>query len=109
MIGNIVYVYLLNLENTLAIRQEIIKDRFCKVIEAKAVKSGEGNESDMKYMQYKLQSLHSNEIYNTNNYISPYRFCSLSELEQTIEKISPILQEDKLELMNNIIEEIKTA
>lgn len=108
MLGNIVYVYLLNLENTLAIRQELIKDRFCKVIEAKAIKSGDDKEH-MKYMQYKLQSLNSDEVYTTNNYISPYRFCSLSELEQTIEKILPVLQEDKLKEMNEIIEEIKTA
>ena len=106
MIGNIVYLYLLNLENTLAVRQELIKDRFCKVIEANAIKGGSNNE---QYMQYKLQSLNSDRIYTTNNYLSPYRFCLLSELEESIENISSILREDKLEEMKQILEEIKTA
>ena len=106
MIGNIVYLYLLDLENTLAVRQELIKDRFCKVIEANAIKGGSNNE---QYMQYKLQSLNSDRIYTTNNYLSPYRFCLLSELEESIENISSILREDKLKEMKQILEEIKTA
>ena len=106
MIGNIVYLYLLDLENTLAVRQELIKDRFCKVIEANAIKGGSNDE---QYMQYKLQSLNSDRIYTTNNYLSPYRFCLLSELEESIENISSILREDKLEEMKQILEEIKTA
>lgn len=106
MIGNIVYLYLLDLENTLAVRQELIKDRFCKVIEVNAIKD---SNNDNKYMQYKLQSLNSGKTYTTNNYLSPYRFCLLSELEDSIESVSSIVREDKLETMKQILEEIKTA
>lgn len=104
MLGNIVYLYLLDLENNLAVRQELIKDRFCKVIEEKVVKGG--NE-DEKYIQYKLESLYTGKTYLTNNYLSPYRFCDLSALEETIEKISPLMQEDKLESIRQLIDEIK--
>lgn len=106
MIGNIVYLYTLDLENTLAIRQELIKDRFCKIIEANKIK---GSTNDEKYMQYKLESLATKKIYVINNYLSPYRFCTITDLEESIEKISSIMVEEKLNKINEIIAEIKEA
>lgn len=104
MLGNIVYLCLLDLESNLAIRQELIKERFCKVIEEKPVKGGNGDE---QYIQYKLESIITNDIYLVNNYLSPYRFCDLNTLESKIEKVSPLIAKDKLEKMKQIIDEIK--
>ncbi len=104
MLGNIVYLCLLDIDNNLAIRQEVIEDRFCKVIEENYVKGGSNDE---KYIQYKLKSLNSGEIYDINNYLSPYKFCNLQTLEETIEKLSNILQEERKEVMLNTINNIK--
>lgn len=104
MIGNIVYLYLMDLDNNLAVRQELIEDRFCKIIEENPVNSGNENE---KYMQYKLESLVDGEVYTTNNYLSPYRFCSLQTLEKTIEELSSILEEDRKTIMLDTINKIK--
>lgn len=106
MLGNIVYLYALDLENTLAIRQELIKDRFCKIIEATKVA---GSSNDEKYMQYKLQSLTTEKIYSVNNYLSSYSFCTLTELEECIEELSSLINENKLEEMKQILFEIKEA
>ena len=104
MVGNIVYLYLLDLENNLAVRQEVIEDRFCKIIEENYVKGGNATE---RYLQYKLESLNSKEVYDTNNYLSPYKFCNLQTLEETIEKLSDILQEDRKKIMLDTIDKIK--
>ena len=104
MVGNIVYLYLLDLENNLAVRQEVIEDRFCKIIEENYVKGGNDTE---RYIKYKLESLNSKEIYNNNNYLSPYKFCNLQTLEETIEKLSDILQEDRKKIMLDTIDKIK--
>lgn len=103
MLGNIVYVFLLDLENQLAVRQELNKDRFCKVINSIAVKGGSNDE---KYMQYELQSLTTNKVYKINNYLSPYKFCDLKDLEDTIEKLSIVLSEDNKNTMKQTIQEI---
>lgn len=104
MVGNIVYLYLLDLENNLAVRQEIIEDRFCKIIEENFIKGGNATE---RYLQYKLESLNSKEVYDINNYLSPYKFCNLQTLEETIEKLSDILQEDRKQIMLDTINKIK--
>lgn len=104
MLGSIVYLYLLDLENNLAIRQELIKDRFCKVIEEKVVKGGSENE---QYMQYKLESIFTGKIYLTNNYLSPYNFCDLKTLEETIERLSSLMEDNKLESIKQLIDEVK--
>ena len=59
------------------------------------------------YLQYKLESLNSKEVYDTNNYLSPYKFCNLQTLEETIEKLSDILQEDRKKIMLDTIDKIK--
>lgn len=104
MIGNIVYVYTLDLENNLAIRQELIEDRFCKIIEVNKIK---GSTNDEKYMQYKLESLVTKKIYTVNNYLSPYSFCDLNTLEECIEKVSPIIETEKLEKIKEILNKVK--
>lgn len=106
MLGDIVYLYTLDLENTLAVRQELIKDRFCKIIEATKIK---GSSNDEKYMQYKLESLTTKKVYIVKNYLSTYNFCNITELENSIEKVSSIINEEKLNKIYEILNEIKEA
>lgn len=106
MLGNIVYLYTLDLENTLAVRQELIKDRFCKIIETNKI---QGGSNDEKYMQYKLESLTTKKVYIVKNYLSVYNFCTLEDLQKSIEKVSPIISEEKLNKIYEILNEIKEA
>lgn len=106
MIGDIVYLYLLDLENNLAIRQELVKDRFCKIIEVNRIKSVSDEDN---YLQYKLESLETKKVYVVNNYLSPYNFCHLIDLEKSIEKVSSIIREDNLKKIYETLTEIKEA
>lgn len=103
-IGNIIYLYTLNLEENLAIKQELIKNRFCKIIEVIPVKGGN---KEQQYLQFKVQSLFSDNIYTINNYLCSYKFCELKELEKAINNISPLLLDNKLEQINAILQEVK--
>lgn len=106
MLGNIFYLHMFKLADVLAVKQELDKTRFVKITKETPVKGG--NE-DEQYMQYEATSLIDNKkIYTVNNYLSPFNLTSISELEMTLDYLSPVLQSDSKKEMEKIIEEIKS-
>ena len=103
-IGDIVYLYIIDLPSVLAEKQNLNPKRFCKITEINTVKGGTEKE---QYLQYKASSMLSEEEYTFNNYLSPYQYCSLETVENVIEELKPNLLEDKYEDMQYIIKKIK--
>lgn len=106
-IGDIVYLHIADIYSVLTMQQKLIDYRFGKVIEIKRVNGGK---EDEQYLQYSVQSLlNPNKIYKTNNYLSPYKLCSLSELESAIKELDEIIlpeQKDDIELLINTIKNL---
>lgn len=103
-IGDIVYLYTIDLMSVLAIKQSLIPNRFCKIIDTKVVKGGTEKE---QYIEYKAVSLLGDTTYTFNNYLSPYQYCSIETVEKTIDELKPNLLEDKFEDMQYLIKKIK--
>lgn len=105
MIGNIVYLHVYKLAETLAVKQSLDKTRFVKIVEEIPVKGGK---QDEQYMQYKAVSLMDpDKIYTINNYLSPYNFSNLKELEEILDFIEPVVDPNRMEDMYTILYEIK--
>lgn len=105
MLGNIVYLHMFKLAETLAVKQEMDKNRFVKIIEETPVKGGKQGE---QYMEYKAVSLFNpDKIYTINNYLSPFNFTDLSELEMILDFIEPTVDPIRMEKMYSILHEIK--
>ena len=105
MLGNIVYLHMFKLADTLAVKQELDKSRFVKIIKEIPVAGGKQEE---QYIQYEAVSLFDdNKIYKINNYLSPFNFTSINELEMTLDYLEPILDPSQLEKMQSILDEIK--
>lgn len=105
MIGSIVYLHMYKLAETLAVKQVLDKNRFVKIIEETPVKGGK---QDEQYMQYKAVSLlDPNKVYTINNYLSPFNFTDLSELEMVLDFIEPAIDTSRMEAMYSILHEIK--
>lgn len=105
MLGNIVYIHMYKLAETLAVRQEIDKNRFAKIVKEIPVKGGKQGE---QYMQYEAVSLFNpNKTYTLNNYLSPFNLTSISELEMILDFIEPVVDATRLEKMRSIVDEIK--
>lgn len=105
MLGNIVYLHMFKLADTLAVKQELDKSRFVKIIKEIPVAGGKQEE---QYMQYEAVSLFDDKkIYKINNYLSPFNFTSINELEMTLDYLEPILNPSQLEKMQSILDEIK--
>lgn len=106
-VGNIMYVYLTDLKNTLVMLQALKPDKFCKVISMTPVKGGSENE---QYMKYELQSLYNDKkIYTVNNYLSPYQYCSLEDLEKTLEEVKELILPERLEDMIYLLKKTKES
>lgn len=106
-IGNVMYIYLTDLKKNLVMLQTLKADKFCKVISMTPVKGGSENE---QYMKYELQSLYNDKkIYTVNNYLSPYQYCSLEELEKTLEEVKELILPERLEDMNYLLKKIKES
>ena len=105
-IGNIVYLYTIDLLSVIAVKQSLIPERFCKVTCIKPVKGGT---EETKYLEYTATSLLGEEVYTFNNYLSPYQYCNLEELETNIESIKPKLLDEKYNDMKQLIDKIKEA
>lgn len=103
-IGKIVYLYVCNFEEGLLVRQKLIKDRFCKVIDIIPVKGGDDNN---QYLQYVVKSIFADRTYTINNYLSSYNFCELNDIDIFIDKYKNILAPEKIEAMKNILKEVK--
>lgn len=104
-IGDIVYLYTIDLNPVLAIKQELIPNRFCRISNITTVKGGSNKE---QYLQYSATSLLDDNItYTINNYLSPYKYCSLEELEQSIEFLKDGLVEENYDNMKYLIKKIK--
>jgi hypothetical protein len=103
-LGDIVYLYVIDLPSVLAIKQNLNPNRFCKITDIKTVKGGTDKE---QYLEYKASSLLGEEEYTFNNYLSPYQYCSIETLENAIEEVKDILLEEKLEDMQYIIKKVK--
>lgn len=105
MIGNVFYLHIFKLPETLAVKQTLDKSRFVRIIEETPVAGGKQGE---QYMQYKAQSLtDKNKVYTINNYLSPFNYTSIKELEEILESLNDILIPEQLEQMLAVIEEIK--
>ena len=103
-IGDIVYLYTMDLKSVLAVKQELMAYRFGSIIEAKPVKGGKQEQ----YMEYTVQSLtNASTKFIINNYMSPYKTCTLLELEEAIKELEPVLNQSKLEDINYLIKKIK--
>lgn len=106
MLGNVMYLHMFKLADTLAVKQELDKYRFVKVVKEIPVKGGK---QDEQYLQYEAVSLLDDKrVYTLNNYLCPFNMTSISELEMTLDYLAPMLDESKLEEMQSIIEEIKS-
>lgn len=103
-IGDIIYLYTIDLLSVIAVKQELIPNRFCKVTEITPVRGGT---SEHQYLKYKVTSLLGDEIYTINNYLSPYKYCSIEELETIIEDLKEDLIEKKYDNIKHLISEIK--
>lgn len=105
MLGNIVYLHMFKLADTLAVKQELDKSRFVKITKEIPVAGGKQGE---QYMQYEAVSLFDNKkVYTVNNYLSPFNFTSINELEMILDYLEPILDASQLEKMQLVLEEIK--
>ena len=106
MLGNVMYLHMFKLADTLAVKQELDKYRFVKVVKEIPVKGGK---QDEQYLQYEAVSLLDDKrVYTLNNYLCPFNMTSVVELETTLDYLEPILDASKLEDMQSIIKEIKT-
>ena len=103
-IGNIIYLYTLDLLPVLAVRQCLIPERFCKVTCIKPVKGGTDEE---RYLEYTATSLLGEEVYTFNNYLSPYQYCNIETLEKEIDLIKSELLSENYTEMKKIINDIK--
>lgn len=100
------YLHMFKLAEVLAVKQEIDKYRFVKIIKEIPVKGGK---QDEQYMQYEAVSLlDDKKVYTLNNYLCPFNITDINELEMTLDYLTPLLDSAKLEEMLSIIEEIKT-
>lgn len=105
MLGNVFYLHLFKLPETLAVKQTLDKVRFVKIIEEIPVSGGKEGE---QYMQYKAQSLiDKNKIYTINNYLSPFNYTSIKDLESVLDSLKDIIIPEQMEQMLAVIEEIK--
>lgn len=106
-IGNILYVYLTDLKSNLVMLQTLKPDKFCKVVGITPVKGGKDGE---QYMKYELQSLYNkNKVYIVNNYLSPYQYCTLEELENTMEEVKELIQPERFKDMSYLLNKTKEA
>lgn len=103
-IGDIIYLYTIDLLSIIAVKQELIPNRFCKVTKITPVKGGT---SEHQYLKYEATSLLGDETYTINNYLSPYKYCSIEELETIIEDLKEDLVQKKYDDIKNLISEIK--
>ena len=103
-IGDIVYLYIIDLISVLAVKQELIPNRFCKITDITPVKGGT---KEHQYLKYEVVSLLGEEKYTVNNYLSPYKYCSIEELETAIDNLKEDLVEEKYEDMKYLIKKIK--
>lgn len=105
-IGDIVYLYTIDLNPIIAVKQELIPNRFCKITDIETVKGGS---EEHQYLEYKAASILGESTYTINNYLSPYKYCSIEELEQSIEYLQDNLVEDKCNDMKYLIKKIKES
>lgn len=103
-LGNIIYLHLFDIEPIILVTQELKADRFCKVIDITPIKGGKEGE---QYLNYKVQSLFTNKIYEINNYIGPYSGISIEAVEEIINNHKNDFVEQKLEDMLYLIEKVK--
>lgn len=105
MIGNIVYIHLFKLPETLAVKQSLDKNRFVKIIEETPVQGGKQGE---QYMKYKGESLYDNKkVFEFNNYLSSFNYSTINDLETTVEGLKDILLTDNYNDIINMINEVK--
>lgn len=104
MLGNIVYLHLFKLVEVLAVKQELDKNRFVKIIKEIPVKGGKENE---QYMQYEAVSLIDNKVYTINNYLSPFNFTTIGDLEISLDYLEPMIETSRMADMRSIIDDIK--
>lgn len=103
-IGDIAYLYIIDLTSIIAVKQELIPNRFCKITNITPVKGGT---KEHQYLKYEATSLLGEETYTINNYLSPYKYCSIEDLEIVIEDLKENLVEEKYEDMKYLIKKIK--
>lgn len=103
-IGDIVYLYVIDLPSILAVKQELIPNRFCKITNITSVKGGT---KEHQYLKYEVVSLLGEETFIINNYLSPYKYSSIEELETVIDNLKEDLVEEKYEDMKYLIKKIK--
>ena len=103
-IGDIVYLYIIDLLPVLAVKQNLIPNRFCRITNIKTVKGGTDEE---QYLEYEATSLLGDETYTFNNYLSSYQYCSLEAIEQAVEDLKPQLLEERYEDMKYLIKKVK--
>ena len=99
MIGNIVYLHLFKLPETLAVKQSLDKHRFVKIIEETPVQGGKQGE---QYIKYKGES-----FYEFNNYLSPFNYSTLEDLDNVVESLKNILLPSNYDDIINMINEVK--
>lgn len=105
MIGNIVYLHLFKLPETLAVKQSLDKHRFVKIIEETPVQGGKQGE---QYIKYKGESLYnSKKVYEFNNYLSPFNYSTLEDLDSIVESLKNILLPSNYDDIINMINEVK--
>ena len=105
MLGNIVYLHMYKLAETISVQQELNKNRFVKIVKEIPVKGGKQGE---QYMQYEAVSLFDDKkVFTINNYLSPFNFTDINELEMTLDYLEPVLDKSRLETMLATIEKIK--
>lgn len=102
--GDIVYLYIIDLLPVIAVKQELVPNRFCKITDIKTVKGGS---KEHQYLEYEATSLLGEDTYIINNYLSPYKYCSIEELEQAIDSIQEELVKEKYEDMKYLIKKVK--
>ena len=78
-IGDIVYLYIIDLVSVLAVKQELIPNRFCKITDITPVKGG----------------------------TKEHQYFSIEELETAIDNLKEDLVEEKYEDMKYLIKKIK--
>ena len=103
-IGNIIYLHIFDIEPIVLVTQELTADRFCKVIEITPIKGGTEGE---QYINYKVQSLFTDKIYEVNNYFGPYSGISLGNLEELLNAHKDDFVPEKLEDMMYLLNKVK--
>lgn len=104
MLGDILYLYIHDINSLLAVNQELNPARFVRVIEEMPVIGGK---KDEQYMRYKAQCIFDDsKIYTINNYLSPFKYINLKELNKAIDDTKYLLTEERISAMNSILEKV---